>query len=258
MSSATERRDRALPLLVGAASLAGGVGLWWALAAFSGLPSYVLPSPGQLVTRAVSLWQAGGLSIHLQQTLAEVLQGVALGSVIGIALAVLFVRVGWIERLLMPIIVVIQVTPKISIAPLIVLWLGLGIGSKITLITLVTFYPVLINMVGKLRGMPSTMHDLADVLNIRRGRRALLIDLPYSLPALAAGLRVGVLQAVTAAVIGEFIGAQAGLGYLEKQAQDNDDIQVVMICLILLSAIGWALYTLVGLIERKLTERFGG
>lgn len=239
-------------------SLAAGVVFWAAIAEFSALPNFVLPSPAELATRAVSLGQSGALGVHAAQTTAEVLQGVALGSAIGIGTAVLFVRVAWVERLMMPIIVVVQVTPKISIAPLIVLWLGLGIGSKITLIVLVTFYPVLVNMVGKLRGMPTALRDLAKILNIVGWRRALVLELPYSLPALAAGLRVGVLQAVTAAVIGEFIGAQAGLGYLEKQAQDNADIEVVMTSLLLLCALGWVLYATVGVVERKITERFGG
>ncbi|ASO21990.1 NitT/TauT family transport system permease protein [Actinoalloteichus hoggarensis] len=253
-----DRHGGPAPILVGALSLAGGVALWWLIAAFSGVPDHMLPTPGALLTRTVSLWQTGGLAIHLLETLAEVLQGVVIGGVIGVLIAVLFVRVAWVERLLMPVIVVVQVTPKISIAPLIVLWLGLGIGSKITLIALVTFYPILITMVSRLRGMSESLHDLADVLDIGGARRLLTIELPYSLPAIAAGLRVGVLQAVTAAVIGEFIGATAGLGYLEKQAQDNDDVQVVMICLILLCLIGWLLYSLVGLLERRLTRRFGG
>ena len=249
---------RGLPLLIGAASLACGVLLWWLLAASGGLPEYILPGPGQVASRAVDLWQSGMLSIHVQETLAAVLQGVLIGSIVGVVLAVLFYRVRWIERLLMPLIVVMQVTPKISIAPLIILWLGLGIGSKIALVILVTFYPVMINMVGKLRGMPTPLNDLSRILNIRGVRRAWQFELPYCLPAIAAGLRVGVLQAVTAAVIGEFIGATAGLGYLESQAQNNDDIEIVLIAIILLSLMGWALYALVGLMERKISSRFGG
>ncbi len=87
-------------------------------------------------------------------------------------------------------------------------------------------------------------------------RRAFRIEFPFSLPALAAGLKLGLLQGVTAAVIGEFIGAKAGLGYLEKQGQDNADIRLVIITLMLLALIGYLLYAVVTLIEKRIVRRF--
>jgi NitT/TauT family transport system permease protein len=248
--------QRVRPLLVGGASLVAGVLIWWAVAALTGIPSYILPTPGSVVNRAVELFAANALQIHIAQTVAEVLQGGLLGAVIGIVLAMVFAHVGWIQRLLMPLIVVAQVTPKISIAPLIVLWLGLGIGSKITLITLVVFYPVLINMLSRLNAIPSTLKDLARITGMGPVRRAFRIEFPFSLPALAAGLKLGLLQGVTAAVIGEFIGAKAGLGYLEKQGQDNADIRLVIITLMLLALIGYLLYAVVTLIEKRIVRRF--
>ncbi|MFC5746260.1 ABC transporter permease [Actinomadura rugatobispora] len=245
------------PLLVGALSLAAGVVLWWLVTVAFDIPAYRLPTPGAVASHALTLARDGALTLHVQQTLAEVVQGVLLGSVLGVVLAMLFTRVRPLERVLMPLIVIAQVTPKISIAPLIVLWLGLGIGSKIALITLVSFYPVLINMTMRLRTIPTGVDDLARLLRIGPIARAIKIDLPYSLPAIAVGLRLGVLQAVTAAVIGEFIGAEAGLGYLERQAQDNDDIRLVIISLGLLCLLAWVLYALVGLVERRLSNRFG-
>ncbi|MHB8185718.1 MAG: ABC transporter permease [Dermatophilaceae bacterium] len=206
--------------------------------------------------RAIELFGVGALQIHIAQTVAEVIQGGLLGAAIGIVLAMVFAHVGWIGRLLMPLIVVAQVTPKISIAPLMVLWLGLGIGSKITLVVLVVFYPVLINMMSRLIALPSTLKDLAVITGMGPIRRAFRIELPFSLPALAAGLKLGLLQGVTAAVIGEFIGAQAGLGYLEKQAQDNADIRLVIIAILLLSLLGYVLYAVVTLIENRIVKRY--
>ncbi|MGI5204759.1 ABC transporter permease [Spirillospora sp. CA-108201] len=252
-----DRLRAARPVLVGALSLAAGVVLWWFVTVAFGIPAYRLPTPGAVASHGWALAQDGALTLHLEQTLAEVVQGVLLGSALGVVLAMLFVRVPLAERVLMPLIVIAQVTPKISIAPLIVLWLGLGIGSKIALITLVSFYPVLINMTMRLRSIPTGVDDLARLLKIGPVARAVKIDLPYSLPAIAVGLRLGVLQAVTAAVIGEFIGAEAGLGYLERQAQDNDDIRLVIVSLGLLCLLAWLLYTVVGLVERKLSNRFG-
>ncbi|WP_460464062.1 ABC transporter permease [Arthrobacter pigmenti] len=188
--------------------------------------------------------------------MAEVIQGAAIGTVMGIVLAMSFTHIAWLRKLLMPLIVVAQVTPKISIAPLIILWVGLGIGSKIALVILVTFYPVLINMLSRLEAIPPTVKDLSRITGMGAFRRALTIELPFSLPALAAGLKLGLIQGVTAAVIGEFIGAQAGLGYLEKQAQENADIQLVIICLLLLSSFGFLLYALVGFVEKRVVKRF--
>lgn len=256
MTSNISTIERVRPLLVGGASLAAGLGLWWALAEFAGIPAYVLPTPGEVVDRAVGLLSSGSLQLHTAQTVAEVLQGAAIGVVIGIVLAMLFHHVSPVQRLLMPLIVIAQVTPKISIAPLIVLWIGLGIASKITLVALVVFYPILINMLARLDSMPSTMRDLAKITGMGPVRRAFKIEFPYALPALAAGLKIGLLAGVTAAVIGEFIGAQAGLGYLEKQGQDNADISLVMVSLAVLSLLGYVLWAIVGFIEKRVVRRF--
>ncbi|TAM70067.1 MAG: ABC transporter permease [Microbacteriaceae bacterium] len=256
MPSSSRSVDRVRPVLIGGAALAAGVLIWWAIAVISGLPAYILPTPGATLQRAIELFGTGAIQIHIAQTIAEVLQGAIIGIVLGMMLAMVFFHIGWVRKLLMPIIVVAQVTPKISIAPLIILWIGLGIGSKITLVALVVFYPVLINMLARLESIPSTVRDLAHITGMGPVRRAFRIEFPYSLPALAAGVQLGLLQGVTAAVIGEFIGTRAGLGYLEKQGQDNDDIRLVMVTLALLAALGVVLYLVVGLIERRVSRRF--
>ncbi len=247
---------RGRPLLLGGVALAAGLVTWWLVAEYGGLPGYVLPAPLDVWNRFIAMWATGSLPVHTAQTLAEVLQGAAIGLLAGVLLAMLFHHVRWIQRLLMPLVVIAQVTPKISIAPLIVLWIGLGIMSKIALVALVVFYPVLINMLSRLDAIPSSVRDLAVVLGMGSVRRAVRIELPATLPAIAAGLRVGLLMGVTAAVIGEFIGAKAGLGYLEKQGQSNDDIQVVFIALFALCALGCVLYLGTVLVERILTRRY--
>lgn len=256
MTSDVLNGERVRPFFVGGASLALGVVAWWALAEFSQIPAYILPSPGEVIDRAVGLASTGSLQMHTAQTLAEVGQGAVIGVVVGVLLAMVFYHVPFFNRLLMPIIVVAQVTPKISIAPLIVLWIGLGIASKITLVALVVFYPILINMLARLQSMPSTMQDLAHITGMGPVRRAIRIEFPYTFPAIAAGLKIGLLAGVTAAVIGEFIGATAGLGYIEKQGQDNDDIRLVMVALFLLSLIGYLLWAFVGAVEKRVVRRF--
>ncbi len=241
---------------MGAASLAAGFAGWWALAEFGGIPSYVLPSPPAVWDRTVALLNSGSLQLNTAQTVAEVLQGAVIGALVGAVLAMLFHHVGIVRQLLLPIVVVLQVTPKISIAPLLILWIGLGIGSKITLVALVVFYPVLITMLARLDALPSSMRDLARIMNMGPLRRAIRIELPFTLPAFASGLGIGLLAGVTAAVIGEYIGATAGLGFLQKQGQDNDDVALVIVALIVLSLIGWVLFALVRGTERLLTRRY--
>lgn len=241
---------------MGGASLAAGVALWWAVVRLARIPPYILPGPGVVARTMVQQFSSGGLGIQVEQTAAEILQGGVIGAVTGIVLALLFFRVGWLRRLLMPLVVVIQVAPKISIAPLIVLWVGLGIGSKITLVALVVVYPVLVSMLARLASLPQSVRDLARVLAMGPVQRAWKIEIPFVLPALAAGLKLGALQAVTAAVIGEFIGSSAGLGFLELQGQDNADMQIVLLMLGLLALLGWLLYALIGLVEYLLTRRF--
>lgn len=249
-------RERVRPVVVGGASLALGLIAWWAVTAFTQIPAYVLPSPAAVVERAAGLWASGSLQLHTAQTLAEVGQGAVIGGILGIVLAMVFYHIPVVNRILMPIIVVVQVTPKISIAPLIVLWIGLGISSKITLVAIVVFYPILINMLARLNSMPSTMKDLARITGMGPVRRAIRIEFPYTFSSIAAGLKIGLLAGVTAAVIGEFIGATAGLGYLEKQGQDNDDIRLVLVTLILLSLIGYVLWAVVGAVEKRVARRF--
>lgn len=256
MTSDRVSADRVRPLLVGGGALVAGVLAWWAIASFTNVPAYILPTPLEVWKRAYELFATNAIQIQIAQTVAEIVQGSVIGIAVGLVLAMSFFHINWIQRLLMPLIVVAQVTPKISIAPLIVLWIGLGIGSKITLVALVVFYPVLINMLARLNAMPPTYRDLAKITGMNPVRRAIRMELPYSLPALAAGIKLGLLAGVTAAVIGEFIGANAGLGFLEKQGQDNDDIRLVIVALGLLSLLGVVLYWIVGVAERRIVRRF--
>lgn len=244
-------------VVVGTASVGAGIAAWWLLARFGGVPAYALPSPVDVLDRAGALLASGSLQLHTAQTLAAVVQGALLGAPAGALLASLLHHVPTARRILMPIVVVLQVTPKISIAPLLVLWIGLGIESKIALVALVVSYPVLVTVLASLDGMTSGMRDLARVLAMSPMRRLATMEIPHATPAFLSGLRLGMLAAVTAAVIGELIGATAGLGFLEKQGQDGDDVTIVMIALIALSGMGLGLYALVGAAERLVTRRYG-
>jgi NitT/TauT family transport system permease protein len=251
------RSTRWAPLLIGGASLVGAIAVWWLVVWIWSLPDHTLPSPNAIASHGYLLWTHGALWPNIKVTLYEILKGLVIGTALGLILAALFFRSRVAERLLMPVIVVAQVTPKISIAPLIVLWLGLGQQSKVALVALVSFYPIMVNVVTRLRGLPQSLDHLATIVGLRGIRRALRLELPYSFPAIIAGLKVGVLAAVTAAVIGELLGSNAGLGFLESQGEQNDDMKLVIIALILFCLLGWALYAIVSAVERRVTKRFG-
>lgn len=236
--------------------MAGGLLVWAAIAALPNVPDYILPPPGKVLDRAMQLWGVGAVQPHIVQTLKEVLVGGLIGTLLGIVLGSLFHYVPIVRKILMPVIVVAQVTPKISIAPLIVLWLGLGIGSKLALVILVSFYPVLINLLSRLGSIPIAFRDLAQINGMSPLRRAVRIDFPFTLPALAAGMKLGLMQGVTASVIGQFIGSTAGLGFLELQAQQNADISLVLISIALLAGLGLLLFSVVSLVEQKLESRY--
>ncbi len=249
-------RTQVRTLLIGGSSLGLGILAWWLLVIIKDIEPYILPTPWAVVQRGYHLLSLGVLQPHIYRTFYEVIVGGFLGATIGIAAACVFSYISALRKLLMPIVVILQVTPKISIAPLIILWLGLGVSSKITLVALVMFYPVLVNMMSKLTSIPPSLKDLAKIIGMNALKRAIKVDIPFTFPNLATGLKLGFLQGVTASVIGQFIGATGGLGFLEIQAQEAADISLVIVCIAVLAALGYLLYLVVGYVEKRLISRY--
>ena len=233
-------------------SLAAFILLWGGLVAVFNVPAYLVPSPGELADKAWFLATEAGLLSHIPVTLVEIVAGFVIGVVAGVATAVLFTRLPAVEVVLNPLIIFVQTAPKIAIAPLLLLWLGLGATPKIVLVAIVVFFPVLSNMLSALRSIDPNLLALARILRMDPLTRFRRIELPQSLPLLFTGMKVGVTLAVTAAVIGELMGARAGLGYLLSLGQETADVGLVLVAVILLSLIGYALYLLLGIAERRL------
>jgi NitT/TauT family transport system permease protein len=233
-------------------SLAVFVALWWAAVALFGVPEYLVPSPPTLASKFWFLTTQAGLFGHVPVTLVEILVGFVIGTVIGIAMAVLFVRLPLVEIILDPLIIFVQTAPKIAIAPLLLLWLGLGATPKVVLVAIVTFFPVLSNMLSALRSIDPNLLALAKLLRLNWWGRLWRIELPQAMPLLFTGMKVGITLAVTAAVIGELMGARAGLGYLLSLGQETSDIGLVLISVILLSLLGYVLLLAVDRAERRM------
>ncbi|RJG41192.1 ABC transporter permease [Mesorhizobium sp. DCY119] len=243
-------------ILRGIAGLIATLVLWTAIVFIFQVPSFLLPGPMEVLNRLVFLFENAKLLRHIGVTLTEIVAGFVLGTVTGILAGVVFARLPRVERFATPLILLLQTAPKIAIAPLLLLWLGIGPTPKIVLIAIVTFFPVMSGMVAGLRYGEGSFRDLAAVLKLSPWQSFWHIELPSALPAVLAGMAVATTLAMTAAVIGELMGANEGIGYLLSSGQENSDTSVVIGMVLLLSLIGWAFYEIIELIRRRSLGRF--
>ena len=208
--------------------------LWEAYIRIFHVPNYLLPGPVELAGSMVKLFTTGGVMKHIAVTMEEILSGTAV-----------------IERLVMPFVIIVQTAPKISLAPLFILWMGLGIESKAALVILVVSFPIMINEVAAIRSIEDNVYNLMKVLKASRWQVFFHIELPYSVEMMLSGIKLALTQAMTGAVIGEMIGAKAGLGYLLTLGSETYDIKMILNAVILLSVIGLAMYLISGFVEKK-------
>lgn len=225
--------------------------VWKLYIALFNIPEYLLPQPEALLQSLMELLTTGGMGYHIYITLKEVFIGVIVGVLSGLILGYIVAKSRYIEKLIMPFVLIVQTAPKISLAPLFILWFGLGLESKIALVILVVLFPVMVNEVIAIRSIDKNMFNLMKILNGTSLQRFYYIELPYSLEAILSGIKVAVTQAITGAVIGEMIGAKAGLGYLLILGNETYDIKLVLSSIFMLSIIGLILYVIAEKIEKK-------
>jgi putative hydroxymethylpyrimidine transport system permease protein len=219
---------------------AGLCGLWQALVAVTGLPSYILPPPTRVFVALVD--RIDFLLSHALLTLAEIVLGMIAGIVLGCLSALILASVPPARRWLMPVLVVSQAIPVFALAPLLVLWLGYGMASKVAMATLIIYFPVTSAFYDGLRHTERGWLDLARVMGAPSWRELLYLRAPAALPGLASGLRVAAVVAPIGAVIGEWVGASAGLGYIMLQANARMQIDVMFAALLVLGVMAVALY----------------
>ncbi|MGW0218064.1 ABC transporter permease [Micromonospora chokoriensis] len=223
---------------------------WWFVAAQEYVPNYLVPTPGQVWETMTGQWSE--LARHTLVTLYETVLGFVLAAALGLATAVAIAYSRTLDKALYPIVLFAQVIPKIAIAPLLVVWFGLGLTPKIILAVLIAFFPVVISGVAGLRSTDPELLDLAATMGAGPWRTFRKIRFPNALPHLMAGLKVAVTLAVVGAVVGEFVGASEGLGYVLLLANGNLDAPLLFADLILMSAIGIVLFVLVEIAEALL------
>ncbi|MEU7847908.1 ABC transporter permease [Micromonospora parva] len=223
---------------------------WWFVAAREYVPNYLVPTPGQVWETMTTQWSE--LARHTVVTLYETVLGFVLAAALGLVTAVAIAYSRTLDKALYPIVLFAQVIPKIAIAPLLVVWFGLGLTPKIILAVLIAFFPVVISGVAGLRSTDPELLDLAATMGAGPWRTFRKIRFPNALPHLMAGLKVAVTLAVVGAVVGEFVGASEGLGYVLLLANGNLDAPLLFADLILMSAIGIVLFVLVEIAEALL------
>jgi putative hydroxymethylpyrimidine transport system permease protein len=212
---------------------AGLILLWWLVQAGLHLPSYLLPAPPSV---ALALWENSALlAAATLTTLTETLLGLLIGTVLGAAAALVMAFSATLRRWLLPVLLLSQAVPVFALAPLLVLWLGFGIASKVAVAVLVIFFPVMSATFDGLRQVPTDWLDLAHTMNATRWRVLLHVRLPAALPSAASGLRVAAALAPIGAVIGEWVGASAGLGYVMLNANARVRTDLMFAALLVLS-----------------------
>jgi NitT/TauT family transport system permease protein len=228
------------------------LGLWEMLVVVLKVSPLVMAKPSDIASALWIGFAEGLYWTHLATTLTEMISGFLFGSVLGLVCGLAITEFGRFGRLLFPYLVAIQSIPKVATAPLIIMWLGFGLQSKIVLVTLITFFPVLINTISGLSVVDRMRIDLMAVLLANRWQTFLFVRLPSAANQIFAGLSVAVVLALTGSVVAEFVGAQRGLGVLLLQAQANLDTAAMFAILVLLAIIGLTATMAVRGLERKL------
>jgi NitT/TauT family transport system permease protein len=225
--------------------------LWQGYTSLSGITPLVLPSPADIALVSVRRYD---LLLHeTWPTLMETVLGFGLAVLIGIPLAICVANSKVLNLALYPILVATQSVPKVAIAPIILVWFGLGIGSKLALAFLVAFFPIVVDTAAGLKATPVGLLDLARSLRASPLQIFVKVQMPAALPFVFAGAKVAITLAVIGAVIGEFVGSVAGLGNLVLTANSQLDGPLAWAALIWLSALGIVLFAAVALVERLMT-----
>lgn len=212
-------------------------------------PEFILPQPETVFITWIVLLKKGLILSHTWATLYETLIGFLIGSVLGLIPGYFIAKSKLVEQTLSPYIVAAQAAPKIALAPLIVVWLGFGVLSKIVISALIVFFPVLMNTIVGIRSIDKNLLELMKILKANRIQIFLKLELPSSLPILFAAFKVGITFALVGAVVGEFVGANSGLGYLTIYAAGMMDTPQVFAVLLQLTLIGILLYLSIDLLE---------
>lgn len=226
--------------------------LWESIGRAGLVPEFVLPAPSAIGRRLYELFASGIIWPHLQATAIAVLSGFALGVGTGFFFGALVAMLPAVEKYVYPYIVALQTVPKIAIAPLFLIWFGYGLMSKVVIAALVCFFPVLVAVMSAFHTTDRDQLNMMHAFGASRWQIFKELRVWAALPTIFAGLEVSAVFAVIGALVGEFVGAHVGLGYLITALNFNIDVPGVFAVLIILSVLGTVLHATVRTIGRRL------
>lgn len=212
----------------------------------------LLPAPTRIVGALIGGFRSGLFTAGLQATLVEVILGFLVAALAAFFCGMLISQLRIVEVVLYPYIVALQTLPKVAIAPFILIWVGFGLESKIVIAAMVAFFPMLVNTIVGLKSAPAEKIELMRSLSASRTKIFWYIQLPEALPFIFAGLNIGIVMSVLGAIVGEFIGSKAGLGYLLLQMNYNMDVVGMFAVLVVLGVMGIVLNAIMQFARRKI------
>jgi NitT/TauT family transport system permease protein len=229
--------------------------VWQTLVLVGGYPPFILPGPLLVTDRFVRAWSDGTMLPHAWTTLMEVALGLLVGGLLGLLTGVLLARSRVAARVLSPYIVAAQATPILALAPLVALWFGTGLTSRVLICALICFFPIAVATMVGVRSVDARLIELARSLRATRWQLLARIEGPSALPQILGGFRVGVTLAVVGAVVAEWAGGDRGLGVLVNLARGSlFDIPLMFATLVTIALIGLTLFLAVVLVERRLVR----
>jgi NitT/TauT family transport system permease protein len=228
---------------------------WQLVVVVGGYPVFILPGPLVVAERFVGAWLDGTIPKHFVTTLSEVLAGLAVGGVAGLLTGILLARSRLAARLLSPYIVAAQATPIIVLAPLLALWFGTGLFSRMLICALICYFPIAVGTMVGIRSVDPRLIELGRSLRATRWQLLARIEVPSALPQILGGLRIGVTLAVVGAIVAEWAGGDSGLAVLINLARGSMfDIPLMFATLLTIALLGVVLYLGVVFLERRLVR----
>ena len=228
------------------------IAIWWSYVRLFDVPRFVLPAPPDVWWAFFALFRDGTIWPHLAHTLGIIAAGFGIGSALGFALGFVLGKSPRLERIVGPYLFFFQTAPKIALAPLFILWFGLGLTSQIVLVVSLVFFPVMAGTILGLRSVPVNFGFLGDVLNLSKRDRLVRIELPSAVPEIFAGLKVGAVQATIGAILAEWLSGAQGLGYLMVFAGTTYKAPMLFAMVLITSLLGILIYQTVAGLEKWL------
>ena len=238
-------------VLVGSATVVVLLAVWEVAVRVGDIPPFVLPAPSQVATTAID--RASLLGAHVATTATEAVLGLVFGAVMGWLLAVLTATVPTTGHVAQPVVLLSQTVPTVVLAPLLILWAGFGLTSKVVLVALTVFFPVLVAATAAIRDVDAEHADMVTGLGGTRRHQLWLVRLPASVPGALAGLRIAATYAVGAAVVAEYLAGQSGIGVFIQRSRKAYAVDQIFVGIALIAALTGVLVLAIVALRRALT-----